>query len=101
MTAAIALFYVVFAFENASLSTAVTHGLIASVFLAVAIVGARTSMWWVVLALAGHGTFDALAHLFANDPSPEWWGPFCLGVDVVLSGWLAALLITRSEAEWK
>ena len=93
---AIALFYVVFAFERADPSDIAVHALIAAAFAGMAVLGARASPWWIVAALAGHGLFDAAAHLIVADPSPDWWGPFCLGVDVALAAWLARL-VRRGE----
>ena len=96
---AIALFYVVFAVENGGPVEAALHAAIALAFIAMAILGGRGNPWWIVAALAGHGVFDAGAPLFVADPSPLWWGPFCLGVDLTLAAWLAVLLKTRT-AEW-
>lgn len=88
---AISGFYVAFAFEQGA--GQVEHTLIAAVFTLLAIVGARFNAWFIVAALLGHGVFDAGAQLVAPDPSPDWWGPFCVGVDIVLELWLLILIL--------
>jgi hypothetical protein len=89
---AIASFYVVFAIQSGdTLEIAVHTGLAAS-FAALAIIGARTSSWILAAALLGHGIFDVFAGSVIANPAPGWWGPFCLGIDVVLALALAAML---------
>ena len=90
---AISAFYIVFSFEHGV--GEVEHVTIASLFALLAILGARVNAWLIVAALIGHGVFDAVVHLVFPDPSPEWWGPFCIGVDVVLGLWLAILIIKK------
>jgi uncharacterized membrane protein HdeD (DUF308 family) len=68
---------------------------IALLFSLLAILGARFNTWLIVVALIGHGVFDAFVHLVFPDPSPEWWGPFCISVDIILGLWLAVLLVTK------
>ena len=68
----------------------------ATVFVAVAIVGFRTSLWWVAGGIAGHGIFDWVVHprLIANPGMPEFWPAFCGTIDVAL-GVLIAILLLR------
>jgi len=41
--------------------------------------------------------FDLFHHLFIENPGvPVWWPGFCLGFDILASGVLAALLMSRS-----
>jgi len=69
----------------------------ATVFIAVAILGFRISLWWVAAALAGHGLFDMVHHrVIANPGVPEWWPAFCASADVALAGVLALLLLRRA-----
>ena len=90
---AISAFYIVFSFEHGMGEA--EHVLIASLFALLAILGARFNAWLIVAALIGHGIFDAVVHLIFPDPSPEWWGPFCISVDIVLGLWLATLIIQK------
>lgn len=90
---AIASFYIVFSIDQ-SIGEVQTIS-IALLFAILAILGARFNMWLVVVALIGHGVFDAVVHLIFPDPSPEWWGPFCLSIDIMLGLWLAFLLVQK------
>lgn len=88
---AIASFYVVFAIQTGETLEIVVHTGLAAGFVALAIIGARTSAWLLAAALLAHGIFDVSAGLVIANPAPGWWGPFCLGIDVVLAialGWM-------------
>ncbi|QFU07213.1 hypothetical protein PARPLA_01268 [Rhodobacteraceae bacterium THAF1] len=89
---AIASFYVVFAIQSGNTLEIVVHTGLAAGFAALAIIGARTSSWLLVAALLGHGIFDVFAGSVIANPAPDWWGPFCLGIDVLLALALAAIL---------
>ncbi|MFO6463436.1 hypothetical protein [uncultured Jannaschia sp.] len=95
MLVAIALFYPVFAVENGSRAEVAIHAGIALAFLGAAIIGHRRGLALVGIAMMAHGAFDLAAHVLTDGPAPRWWGPFCLGVDVVLGAWL---LIARPWA---
>jgi hypothetical protein len=85
-------YYVLFAAMGApqALIAEATGGV---VFLAVAIVGFRTSLWLVAAGLAGHGVFDSFhGRLVSNPGVPSWWPAFCMAIDVVLGVSLAWLL---------
>ena len=68
----------------------------AAVFVVVALVGFRTSLWWAAAGIAGHGIFDWVVHprLIANPGMPEFWPAFCGTIDVAL-GVLIAILLLR------
>jgi len=69
------------------------HVLIAGLFSVVAIIGARWSLWIVVLGFLAHGIFDTVLHYTSlHTPNPDWYGPFCLGFDVALALGLAGFL---------
>jgi hypothetical protein len=62
-------------------------------FVALAVLGFRTSLWWVVAALAGHGAYDFFhPHLITNPGVPLWWPAFCGTYDIVAAVVLAWLL---------
>ncbi|UWR24570.1 hypothetical protein [Sulfitobacter sp. S190] len=90
---AIASFYVVFAIQTGDTLEIVVHTGLAAGFTALAIIGARTSSWILAAALLGHGIFDVFAGSVIANHAPGWWGPFCLGIDVVLALTLAAMLL--------
>jgi hypothetical protein len=92
----IASYYVLFAVMGASTHALVLESLVAATFLAVAVIGFRSSLWVVVAALGAHGVFD-LAHggIIDNPGVPAWWREFCLTYDVAAAGYLAWLLKSR------
>jgi hypothetical protein len=89
----IASYYSLFAVMGASTRALVLESLLGGVFLAAAILGFRSSLWVVVVALGAHGVFD-LAHdaVVRNPGVPHWWPAFCLAYDVTAAGYLAWLL---------
>lgn len=90
--AVIASYYALFAVIDGSTSTLLIEVAVATVFLAVALVGFRYSLWLVVAALALHAIFDVFhGQLIANPGVPEWWPPFCFAYDGVAAGYLALL----------
>lgn len=93
----IALFYIVFAAENAEPSQILLQAAIASVFMGLALLGYMTSLWWVVAGLALHGIFDLV--VWKDSPAPDWWGPLCLAADVLLALSLAVWLRNKAVAE--
>ena len=92
----IASYYCLFAVMGASTRALVLESLVAGAFLAAAVVGFRSSLWVVVIALGAHGVFD-LAHgtVISNPGVPSWWPAFCLTYDVTAAGYLAWLLMSR------
>ena len=93
VTIVIAGYYALFAVMGASTHALVLEALAGAVFIALAAVGFRWSLWLVVAALAAHGLFD-LVHgtLIANPGVPGWWPEFCLTYDVTAAAYLAWLL---------
>jgi hypothetical protein len=93
----IATYYIGFAVMGRSVQAVTTESLVAGLFLVVAVVGFKKNLWFVVAALAVHGVFDFFHHLFVANPGvPVWWPGFCLGFDILASGFLAVLLMRRS-----
>lgn len=89
---AIASFYVVFAIQSGDTLEIIVHTGLAAGFAALAIIGARTSSWILAAALLAHGIFDVFVGSVIANPALGWWGPFCLGIDVVLAMALATML---------
>ena len=96
---ATASYYVAFAVVDGTRAALIHEAVIATVFVALAVVGFRRSPWVVVGALVGHGVMDvfheALVH---NAGVPHAWPGFCLAFDVtaaVLVGWV--LVVRRSK----
>jgi hypothetical protein len=93
VTIVIASYYALFAVMGGSTHALVLESLVCAVFLAVAVIGFRWSLWIVVVALAAHGLFDLThAAVISNPGVPDWWPEFCLAYDVTAAAYLAWLL---------
>ena len=70
----------------------------ATLFIVIAIIGFRTSLWWVAAGIAGHGVFDWVVHprLIENPGMPAFWPAFCGSIDVALGVLIAILLLRRA-----
>ncbi len=95
----IATYYVLFAVMGNSMRALTIDSLVVGLFLAVALVGFKKNLWFVVAALAGHGVFDFSHHLLIDNPGvPSWWPGFCLAFDIPAAAFLAVLLMRRSRS---
>ena len=89
----IASYYVLFAAMSGSGQTVIIESVVMTVFAAAAVAGFKSSAWIVVVALAGHGVFDAVhGRLVENAGMPVWWPAWCLAYDVGAAVGLAWLL---------
>lgn len=89
----IAALYALFAVIGSSTRALVLESVAGAVFVAAAVVGFRSSLWVVAVALAGHGIFDLVhGRVIANPGVPGWWPQFCLAYDVAAAAYLAWLL---------
>jgi hypothetical protein len=94
----IASYYVLFAVIGGSVQVILAESAMMAAFLLLAIAGFKSSLWLVVIALAGHGVLDLFhSRLLTNPGVPEWWPAFCLTYDIGAAGFLAWLL-TRSDS---
>lgn len=93
VTIVVASYYALFAVMGASTSALLLESLVATIFLAAAAFGFRSSLWVVVIALAAHGVFD-LAHggIIPNPGVPVWWRDFCLTYDIAAAAYLAWMI---------
>src|SRR5918911_308101 len=90
-------YYILFAAMGGSTPVLALESLAAAVFLALAVIGFKKSLWLTAAALAGHGVFDFFHHLLIHNPGvPAWWPGFCMSFDVLAGGLLALLLMRRS-----
>lgn len=100
MMIVIAAYYLLFAVMGGSRSALIQDGLVMAVFVAIAVLGFKTNLGLVVVALLAHGVLDLFhGHLIANPGAPAWWPPFCLTFDVVAAGYLAMRLRRSSAGE--
>ena len=95
VTIVIASLYALFAVMGGSTNALVLDSVAGLAFLAAAVVGFRSSLWVVVLALAAHGVFDFVhSRVISNPGVPPWWPAFCLAYDVTAAAYLAWLITT-------
>ena len=95
----VASYYCLFAVMGGSTSALVLESIVAAVFVVVATLGFRTSLWMVVIALAGHGVFDCVHDRVISNPGlPSWWPGFCATYDLTAAAYLAWLLNRRAGA---
>jgi hypothetical protein len=94
----IGLIYVLFAAMTGSIRTVLLESIVATGFLIVAVVGFKTSTWFVVIGLAAHGVMDAFhGNIVENPGVPSWWPAFCLAYDVGAAGGLALTMRHRGH----
>lgn len=88
----IALYYDLFAVMGGSARALVLEALAGGVFLLLAVLGFKRSLWFAAAGLVAHGVFDFIhGRLIANPGVPSWWPPFCASFDIsagLLLGWL-------------
>ena len=93
----VASYYDLFAVMAGSGPALASESLALAVFAGLAVLGFRTSLWFVAVGLAAHGLFDFFrGGLIANPGVPPWWPMFCLGFDLVAAACLAGLLVRRA-----
>jgi hypothetical protein len=92
----IALYYVLFAVIGGSTQDLLVEVLVASVFIAAALWGFKSSLWIVVVALFAHGVLDLIhGRVIPNQGVPAWWPQFCMTYDIAAAAFLAWLLRRR------
>jgi hypothetical protein len=95
MAIVIASYYSLFAVMGASTHALVLESLVGGAFLVAAVVGFRSSLWVVVVALGAHGVFDLVHGTVISNPGvPSWWPAFCLTYDAMAAGYLGWLLMS-------
>jgi hypothetical protein len=90
----IASYYVLFAAIGAPTPTLAIEATIAGVFVLMAVLAFRKSLWFAAAAVAAHGVFDFVHHFLIDNPGvPGWWPGFCAAFDVMFGGYLAARVL--------
>ena len=70
-----------------------------ALFVAIAILGFRISLWLAAAGLALHGLFDLTRHLLMSAHGvPEYWPAFCMAFDLAAPAVLAAILLFGKHA---
>jgi hypothetical protein len=92
----IASLYSLFAVMGGSTRALLVESIVGVGFIALAVLGFRSSLWVVVAALGAHGVFDLVhGRLIQNPGVPPWWPAFCLAYDVAAAAYLAWLITSR------
>lgn len=90
----IAVLYELFAVLGGSNAALLSELAPTAVFVGVSVLGFRTSLWWVVAGLIGHGLYDIIhPAIFMNPGVPVWWPMFCMAYDVAAGAFLAWRLL--------
>jgi hypothetical protein len=92
----VASYYDLFAVMAGSRPALLSESVALAAFAALAVIGFRTSLWFVAVGLAAHGLFDFFrGGLIANPGVPPWWPNFCLSFDLMAAACLAFRLARR------
>jgi hypothetical protein len=92
----IASLYSLFAVMGGSTRALLVESIVGVGFIALAVLGFRSSLWVVVAALGAHGVFDLVhGRLISNPGVPPWWPAFCLAYDVAAAAYLGWLITSR------
>ena len=95
VTIVVAILYALFAVMGGSTHALLLECAAGAVFIALAVIGFRSSLWITAFALAGHGVFDFFHGFVISNPGmPAWWPGFCGTYDVVAGIYLAGLLMS-------
>ena len=91
-------YYVLFAAMSQSVHTVVLESVLMMVFVAAAVIGFKSSVWFLVAGLAGHGMLDFVhGSVVTNAGVPAFWPAFCGSYDVA-AGAILAWLVKRQGA---
>jgi hypothetical protein len=92
----VASYYCLYAVLGGSMHALALETVAAGAFLALAVLGFRSSLWFAAIALGGHGAFDIVhTRIIANPGLPVWWPGFCAAYDIAAAAYLAWLLTSR------
>jgi hypothetical protein len=96
VTIVIAFIYALFAVMGGSTAALLLESVVGVGFLVVAVIGFKSSLWLVALALVAHGVFDAVhGWLITNPGVPAFWPGFCAAYDVTAGAYLTWLIRTQ------
>jgi hypothetical protein len=91
-----ASYYALFAVMGGSSHALLIESVAVAAAVALAGIGFKRSLWYIVAGLAMHGALDLVHGALINNPGvPAWWPGFCLSFDVAAAAYLAALVVRR------
>jgi hypothetical protein len=92
----IAALYDLFAVMGGSSQALALESAVGVIFVGLAVAGFRSTLWFAVAGLAGHGIYDFVhGLLFQNPGVPTFWPMFCSAYDVTAAAYLAWLLVSN------
>jgi hypothetical protein len=92
----IALLYELFAAMGGSPHALLAESIPAIIFIALAVAGFKSTLWFTVAGLALHGIWDFVHPIFIQNPGvPTFWPAFCSAYDVTAALYLAWLLSSK------
>lgn len=92
----IASYYCLFAVMGGSAHALFIETAIFAAFGAIAVLGFKTNMGWIIAALAAHGAMDLVHHdLVTNAGVPDYWPQFCSAYDITAAIYLGLLVLHR------
>lgn len=96
MMIVIASYYALFAVVGGDGRALGAEIAISMVFVCLAVIGFRTSLWLVAAALLGHAGLDLVhSQLVTNAGVPAWWPMFCASIDGFAAFYLAWRLLSK------
>lgn len=100
MMIVIASYYVLFAVLGGDGRALGAELAISIVFVCLAVISFRTSLWIVAAALLGHAGFDFIhGQVVTNPGAPTWWPMFCASIDGFAACYLGWRLVCRRVDE--
>jgi hypothetical protein len=92
----VASYYALFAIMGGSTTTLLIESIPIAGFVLLSVLGFKSSPWFLVAGLVGHGLFDFVhGHAISNPGMPGWWPLFCGSYDVTAGTYLAVLTVRR------
>jgi hypothetical protein len=92
----IALLYELFAAMGGSTHALLAESIPTLIFIAMAVAGFKSTLWYTVAGLALHGAWDFVHPLLIQNPGvPTFWPGFCSAYDITAALYLAWLLFTK------
>ena len=89
----IAAYYVLFGAMTGSIETVVMEVVLVIAFVLAAVVGFKSNLWIVAVALAGHGLLDMVHGRVLDNPGvPVWWPAFCATYDIGAAAGMAWIM---------
>lgn len=95
----IASYYCLFAVMGGSAHALIVETAIFAAFGAIAVLGFKVNMGWIIAALAAHGVMDLFHQgIVVNTGVPSYWPQFCSAYDITAAIYLGLLILHRRRS---